>query len=65
MGTSIISIVIGAIMIVFCICEFYGLSKMDLRKCNSGTVNAAYIILTAMGIFGTILVQSGIYGLLY
>ncbi len=65
MGTSIISIVIGAIMIGFCILEFYALSKMDLSKCYSGAVRAAYGILTTIGIFGTVLVQSGIYGLLY
>lgn len=65
MGTSIISIVIGAIMIVFCILEFHGLSKFDLSRCNPRTVSYAYITLTAIGIFGTVLVQSGIYGLLY
>lgn len=65
MGTSIISIAVGAIMIVFCIGEFYGLSKMDLSNCNSGAVKSAYGILIAIGVFGTVLVQSGIYGLLY
>jgi hypothetical protein len=65
MGTSIISIVIGAIMIGFCILEFYGLSKLDLRKCNSGAVKSAYGILISIGVIGSVLVQSGIYGLLY
>ncbi len=65
MGTSIISIVIGAIMIGFCVGEFYGLSKVDLSKFNSRAVKSAYGIIIAIGVFGSVLVQSGIYGLLY